>query len=194
MNVLINDIISNVILSPKPCSRFLENDGISTRFFLLRDFDNKKKLIYFKDVMALRNNVPKAGLAITIVKNFDEYQHIICNYIPKLNDNNFYKIKFQKIRILIFLFFHSISKILIDANNQNVIEGWIKESNSLLKETSEIILDYRESSNNSNDNSVESLNKILIQKVKLKQDYFNYFDMAEEKIDKTLYSIYGIEI
>ena len=63
-----------------------------------------------------------------------------------------------------------------------------------MKETSEIILDYRESSNNSNDNSVESLNKILIQKVKLKQDYFNYFDMAEEKIDKTLYSIYGIEI
>jgi hypothetical protein len=194
MNALIDDAISNVVLSPKPCSRLLENDGISTRFFLLRDFDNKKKLIYFKDVTVLRSNVPKAGLAITIVKNFDEYQHIICNYIPKLNDNNFYKIKFQKIRILIYLFFHSISKILTDANDPNVLDDWIKESNSLLKETSELILDYRESSNNSNNNSVESLNKILTQKVKLKQDYFNYFNMAEEKIDRILYSIYGIEI
>ena len=194
MNVLINDVISNIVLSPKPCSRLLENDGISTRFFLLRDFDNKKKLIYFKDVTVLRSNVPKAGLAITIVKNFDEYQHIICNYVPKLNDNDFYKIKFQKIRILIYLFFHSISKILTDANDQNVLDDWIKESNSLLKETSELILDYRESSNNGNNNSVESLDKILIQKVKLKQDYFNYFNMTEEKIDRALYSIYGIEI
>jgi hypothetical protein len=194
MNFLINDVISNVVLSSKPCFRFLENDGISTRFFLLRDFDNKKKLIYFKDVMVLRNNVPKAGIAITIVKNFDEYQHIICNFVPKLNDNNFYKIKFQKIRILIYLFFHSFSKILIEANDQNVLDGWIKESNSLLKETSELILDYRESTNNSDNSSLESLNKILNQKVKLKQDYFNYFDMSEEKIDRTLYSIYGIEI
>ncbi len=192
MNFLINDVISNVVLSSKPCFRFLENDGISTRFFLLRDFDNKKKLIYFKDVMVLRNNVPKAGIAITIVKNFDEYQHIICNFVPKLNDNNFYKIKFQKIRILIYLFFHSFSKILIEANDQNVLDGWIKESNSLLKETSELILDYRESTNNSDNSSLESLNKILNQKVKLKQDYFNYFDMSEEKIDRTLYSIYGI--
>ena len=194
MNFLINDVITNVVLSSKPCYRFLENDGISTRFFLLRDFDNKKKLIYFKDVMALRNNVPKAGIAITIVKNFDEYQHIICSYVPKLNDNNFYKIKFQKIRILIYLFFHSVSKILTDDNDQNVLDDWIKESNSLLKETSELILDYRESSNNGNNYGVESLNKSLIQKVKLKQDYFNYFNMSEEKIDRTLFSIYGIEI
>jgi hypothetical protein len=71
MNALIDDVISNVVLSPKPCSRLLENDGISTRFFLLRDFDNKKKLIYFKDVTVMRSNVPKAGLAITIVKNID---------------------------------------------------------------------------------------------------------------------------
>jgi hypothetical protein len=95
---------------------------------------------------------------------------------------------------LIYLFFHSFSKILIEANDQNVLDGWIKESNSLLKETSELILDYRDSTNNSDNNSVENLNKILIQKVKLKQDYFNYFNMSEEKIDRTLYSIYGIEV
>ena len=46
-----------------------------------------------------------AGLALTLVKNFDEYQYIICNYVPQLSDNNIYKIKFQKVRILVFLFY-----------------------------------------------------------------------------------------
>ena len=82
-------------ISSEPCSKFLENDGISSRVFLLRGFDNKK-IINFKDVKTLRNNIPSSGLAITVVKNFDEYQYIICGYIPKLNDNNFFKIKFSK--------------------------------------------------------------------------------------------------
>jgi hypothetical protein len=186
---LLNDIISNVVLSSKPCSKFLENDGISSRFFLLRNFDNKK-LISFKDINTLRNNVPSSGLAITIVKNLDEYNYIICNYVPKLNDNNFFKIKFQKIRILIFLFYNTLSKILLDVIDQDILNNWIKESNSLLMETSELILDFRETLNNDKLNSKEDLN----QKVKLKKDYFNYFEMNEEKIDESLYSIYGIEI
>lgn len=190
MNNLIDDVISNVVLSSKTCSKFLENDGISTRFFLLRNFDNKK-LINFKDVKTLRDKIPSAGLAITIVKNFDEYQFIICDYVPKLNDNNFYKIKFQKIRILVFLFFNSLSRILLEVKGLDILDEWIKEANSLLIETSQIILDYRESEKN---NNIKSLNskEILNQNVKLKKDYFNYFDMKEDKIDALLYSIYGI--
>jgi hypothetical protein len=189
MNSLIDDIFSNVVLSSKSCSKLLENDGISSRIFLLRGFDNKK-IINFKDVKTLRNNIPSSGLAITIVKNFDEYQYIICNYIPKLNDNNFFKIKFQKIRILIFLFFYSFSKIIVD-KGPYTIDEWIKEANSLLMETSQIILDYRESIKNADSPSLNST-QILNQNDKLKKDYFNYFEMSEDKIDKILYSIYGI--
>jgi hypothetical protein len=189
MNSLIDDIFSNVVLSSKSCSKLLENDGISSRIFLLRGFDNKK-IINFKDVKTLRNKIPSSGLAITIVKNFDEYQYIICNYIPKLNDNNFFKIKFQKIRILIFLFFYSFSKIIVD-KGPYTIDEWIKEANSLLMETSQIILDYRESIKNADSPSLNS-NQILNQNDKLKKDYFNYFEMSEDKIDKILYSIYGI--
>lgn len=192
MSSLIDDIISNVVLSSKSCSKFLENDGISSRIFLLRGFDNKK-IINFKDVKTLRNNIPSSGLAITIVKNFDEYQYIICNYIPKLNDNNFFKIKFQKIRILIFLFFYSFSKILVDITSPSALDGWIREANSLLVETSQIILDYRESIKNGDANSLNSY-QILNQNDKLKKDYFNYFEMSEDKIDKILYSIYSINI
>ncbi len=189
MNSLIDDIFSNVVLSSKSCSKLLENDGISSRIFLLRGFDNKK-IINFKDVKTLRNKIPSSGLAITIVKNFDEYQYIICNYIPKLNDNNFFKIKFQKIRILIFLFFYSFSKIIVD-KGPYTIDEWIKEANSLLMETSQIILDYRESMKNAGAPGLNS-NQILNQNDKLKKDYFNYFEMSEDKIDKILYSIYGI--
>jgi hypothetical protein len=192
MNSLIDDIFSNVVLSSKSCSKLLENDGISSRIFLLRGFDNKK-IINFKDVKTLRNNIPSSGLAITIVKNFDEYQYIICNYIPKLNDNNLFKIKFQKIRILIFLFFYSFSKILVDITGPSALNEWIREANSLLVETSQIILDYRESIKNGDANSLNS-NQILNQNDKLKKDYFNYFEMSEDKIDKILYSIYRINI
>lgn len=195
MNSLIDDVISNVVLSSKTCSKFLESDGISSRVFLLKSFDNKK-LINYKDVKILRNKFPSVGLAITIVKNFDEYQYILCGYVPKLNDNNFYKIKFQKIRILIFLFFKSLSTFLIENADNNILTEWIRESNSLLMETSQIILDYRETLRNSDGKSTSSAtaSNTLPKNDKLKRDYFNYFGSSEEKINELLYSIYGIKI
>jgi hypothetical protein len=195
MNSLLDDVISNVVLSSKTCNRYLESDGISSRVFLLKSFDNKK-LINYKDVKILRNKIPSVGVAITIVKNFDEYQYILCDYVPKLNDNNFYKIKFQKIRILIFLFFKSLSTFLIENADNNILTEWIREANSLLMETSQIILDYRETLRNSDDKSTSSATAIntLPKNDKLKRDYFNYFGSSEEKIDELLYSIYGIKI
>jgi hypothetical protein len=195
MNSLIDDVISNVVLSSKTCNRYLESDGISSRVFLLKSFDNKK-LINYKDVKILRNKIPSVGVAITIVKNFDEYQYILCDYVPKLNDNNFYKIKFQKIRILIFLFFKSLSTFLIENADNNILTEWIREANSLLMETSQIILDYRETLRNGDDKSTSSATAIntLHKNDKLKRDYFNYFGSSEEKIDELLYSIYGIKI
>ncbi len=196
MNSLIDDVISNVVLTSRTCCKYLENDGISSRVFLLKSFDNKK-LINCKDVKILRNKIPSVGLAITIVKNFDEYQYILCEYIPKLNDNNFYKIKFQKIRMLIFLFFKSLSTFLIENMDNNILTEWIKEANSLLMETSQIILDYRETLRNSDVRSSSTTTittDILLKNGKLKRDYFNYFGTSEEKIDELLYSIYGIKI
>src|SRR5919112_1736961 len=137
MSVLLNEVISNVLLYSQGCSKFLEYDGISSRTFSLKGFENKK-LIYIKDVKTLKNKVPMSGLALTLVKNFDEYQYIICNYIPNLSDDNVYKIKFQKIRILVFLFFYTISKIVSEAIESSGLDIWIKEANSLLIEISQI--------------------------------------------------------
>jgi hypothetical protein len=187
-NRQIDEIVSNVVLSSAPCSKLLESDGISSRIFSLRNFNNKK-LISFKDVRFLRNNVPSSGMAINITKNLDEYLYIMCNYVPHIKDSNFFKIKFQKIRILIYLFFDRLSKILSEAIDQEDLNGWIKESNSLLLESSDLVLEYRDSlKDEKNDKSFEDFDK----KIKLKRDYFNYFDANEKDIDATLYSIYDI--
>jgi hypothetical protein len=190
MTKLLDDVISNVLLYSQGCSKFLEYDGISSRIFLLKGFDNIK-LIYFKDVQLLRKKVPTAGLALTLVKNFDEYQYIICNYVPNLSDNNIYKIKFQKIRILVFLFFYKLSKILESATETNVLDAWIKEANSFLLEISQIILDYRESLQKHNNENLKT-NIVSNDKYKLKRDYYNYFNIEEGKIDKIIFSTYGI--
>ena len=63
-------------------------------------------------------------------------------------------------------------------------------------ETSQIILDYRETLRNSDSKGTRSTTSIntLHKNDKLKRDYFNYFGSSEEKIDELLYSIYGIKI
>jgi hypothetical protein len=192
MTNMINEIISNIVLYSKNCSRLLEYDGISSRVFLLKGFDNKK-VIHIKDVKILRNTIPSAGLALTLIKNFDEYQFIICNYVPRLNDDNVFKIKFQKIRILVFLFFYRLSQMLMEKKISETLDIWIKEANLLLVEVSQIILEFREYLQNSAVNNSNS-DLSLINNVKLKKDYFSFFNLDEKTIDKEIFSIYGIDI
>lgn len=192
MTNMINEIISNIVLYSKNCSRLLEYDGISSRVFLLKGFDNKK-LIHIKDVKILRNTIPSAGLALTLTKNFDEYQFIICNYVSGLNDDNIFKIKFQKIRILVFLFFYRLSQMLMEKKISETLDIWIKEANSLLVEVSQLILEFREYLQNSEVNNLNS-DLSLINNVKLKKDYFSFFNLDEKTIDKEIFSIYSIDI
>ena len=190
INILANSIISNVVLSSKPCSRLLESDGISSKIFTLRGFDNRK-LIGLKDVRPLKNSVPRLGTAINIVKNLDEYLYIVCNYVPNIHDRNFFKIKFQKMRVLIHLLFNRLSKILLEAANPDDLDEWIGESNPLLVETSDLVLEYRDSlKNEKNSESDENFE----QRVKMNRDYFSYFGMRKESMDVVLYSIYGIVV
>ena len=190
MSVLLNEVVSNVLLYSQGCSKFLEYDGISSRTFSLKGFGNVK-LIYFKDVKTLKNKVPMAGLALTLVKNFDEYQYIICNYVPQLSDNNIYKIKFQKVRILVFLFYFALSKIMSESIEISVLDKWVKEANSFLIEISKIVLDYRESLKKS-DNKNLKINDVSDKEYKLKRDYYQYFNIDEGIVEKMIFSIYGI--
>jgi hypothetical protein len=201
---LANNIFSTVVLSAKPCNRYLENDGISSRLFLLKDYNNKNILIKSNDVNKLKNDLPLMGKSFTIIKNLDHYQFIMCDYIPELNDSSYFKIKFQKIRILIHLFFINLSKICskISKGSSSKLEQWNTTANNLLIETSEIILEYRESQNNSKsggigNDGIEQKNidsGLFTQKIKLNKDYFDYFGIEEKSIDNLLLSTYGIRL
>jgi hypothetical protein len=73
------------------------------------------------------------------------------------------------------------------------LDIWIKEANSLLVEVSQLILEFREYLQNSAVNNSNS-DLSLINKVKLKKDYFSFFNLDEKTIDKEIFSIYGIDI
>ena len=70
---------------------------------------------------------------------------------------------------------------------------WIKEANSLLVEVSQLILEFREYLQNSEVNNLNS-DLSLINNVKLKKDYFSFFNLDEKTIDKEIFSIYSIDI
>ncbi len=204
MDNLAYNVFSTLVLSAKPCNRYLENDGISSRLFLLKDYYNKNILIKSNDANKLKSDVPTMGKSFTIVKNLDHYQFIICNYIPELNDGSHFKIKFQKMRILIHLFFIDLSKVLskINKGTSSKLEQWNMEANNLLIETSEIILEYRESQSNPKSGGIGddgigpgNINPgIFTQKIKLNKDYFDYFGIEEKSIDNLLLSTYGIRL
>jgi hypothetical protein len=200
-------VFSSLVLSAKPCDRYLENDGISSRLFLLRDYYNKNILIKSNDVNKLKNDVPLMGKALTIIKNLDQYQFIMCNYIPGLSDNSYFKIKFQKIRILIHLFFINLSKIfsVMNKGTASKLEKWNVMGNNLLVETSEIILEYRESQSNPKSDGIGGGGDgakdqkgfdpgRFAQKIKLSKDYFKYFGIDDKSIDSLLLSTYGIRL
>jgi hypothetical protein len=71
-----------------------------------------------------------------------------------------------------------------------VLDKWVKEANSFLIEMSQIILDYRDSEKK--DNRDIKINNVSDKEYKLKKDYFQYFDTDEERVEKIIFSIYGI--
>lgn len=192
LSTLVERVISDILLSSKPCRKVLEFDGISSKNFLLRDYDNKV-LVNCKDAKTLKNQIPMIGISFTIIKNLDEYQFIICNYIPGISDTNVFKIKFQKIRILIFLFMCKLTKIMMELDkNAHLLDELNALGRSLVLEVSELVLEYRESLNNTS-LAVSSKMTDYIQKINLKRDYFENFQLNEKKINDRLFSIYGIE-
>ncbi len=191
LSTLVDHVISDILLSSKPCRKVLEFDGISSKNFLLRDYDNKV-LVNCKDAKGLKNHIPMIGISFTVIKNLDEYQFIICKYIPEIADTNVFKIKFQKIRILIFLFIYKLAKIMMDLNkNTYLLDEWNALGRSLVTEVSELILEYRESLNNASSATSQKMTD-YVQKINLKQDYFENFQLNEKKITDRLFSIYGI--
>ena len=142
----------------------------------------------------LKEKISGLGNSITIIKNLDEYQFLICKYIPILSDQNIFKFKFQKVRVLIFLFISKFTITLIENKTQSssMLYDLNKSGNGILKETSELIQLFRSTL------TIEKLNidksRNLEDQINLQNDYFIDFDHNESEVNKILFSIYGINI
>jgi hypothetical protein len=162
----------------KNCYKLIIKDGIASDFFLIGKYANIFDAIEFHTV-SLRKTIPSIGESISIIKNLDYYQDLICKTIPNLADNNPLKIILQKLRILIIGAFSKLSR-LICCLDKNGIEQWNKISGSLLEIVSTTIVSYR--SNNGLENHQSALDKAT--------SFFIFFGLDLERIDDALKDLY----
>ena len=184
--------ISKSVVSPTPCKKFLTSDGISSNNLMLKD-QTGKVLLNCKNVNALKGKIEGVGISFAITKNLDEYQFLISKYIPALPDHNVFKLKFQKVRLLITMFINKMVDVLLQPRiNSKVLADLNKHGNAILLEVSELTHEYRE---RDKDDSVKYiLNKKNMNMINLKIDYFIKFDATEIQINRILLSIYGYDI
>ncbi|HKX97990.1 MAG TPA: hypothetical protein VJL78_09195 [Candidatus Nitrosocosmicus sp.] len=184
--------ISKSVISSTSCKKFLASDGISSSNLLLKD-QSGKVLLSCKNVNALKGKIDGIGVSFAITKNLDEYQFLICKYIPTLPDHNVFKLKFQKVRLLIIMFINKMVDVLLQPKiNSKVLADLNKHGNAILLEVSELTHEFRE---RDTDDSVKYiLNKENMNIINLKMDYFIQFDATEIQINRILLSIYGYDI
>lgn len=162
----------------KNCYKLIIKDGIASDFFLIGKYANIFDAFEFHTVL-LRKTIPSIGESISIIKNLDYYQDLICKSIPNLADNNPLKIILQKLRILIIGAFSKLSRLICCLDKKG-IEDWNKISGSLLEIVSTTIVSYR--SNNVLKNHQSALDKAT--------SFFIFFGLDLERIDDALKDLY----
>jgi len=187
-----HSLVSKSVISSTACKKFLASDGISSNNLLLKD-QSGKVLLNCKNVNALKGKIDGIGVSFAITKNLDEYQFLICKYIPTLPDHDVFKLKFQKMRLLIILFINKMVDLLLQPKiNSKVLAELNKHGNAILLEVSELTHEYRE--RDKDDSVTYSFNNKNTDKINLKMDYFIQFDATEIQINRILLSIYGFDI
>jgi hypothetical protein len=172
-------LINKYLLSSTNCKKFLVKDGITSSYFEIENnpgFFIKTRL----DVISLKNRYPQIGKSLSILKNFDYYQYVICTLIPNIADTNPFKKVLQKIRFMIIFSFTKFFQLL-DSNNFDQIDYWNFLSKKFLELVAETVNHFRQGAKFG-----EVLNDF-----KLDDELFIYFKLDREKIDKVLDHFYS---
>jgi hypothetical protein len=184
-------LVSKFVFSTTSCKKFLASDGISSSNLLLKD-QSGKVLLNCKNINVLKGKIDGIGVSFAITKNLDEYQFLLCNYIPTLPDHDIFKLKFQKLRLLITMFINKMVDVLLQPKiNSKVLADLNKHGNAILLEVSELTHEYRE--RDKDDSAKYILNKKNTDIINLKMDYFIQFDATEIQVNRILLSIYGYD-
>lgn len=170
--------INNFLFSSNQCKKFLVKDGITSSYFEIErnpGFFTKTRL----EVISIKKKHQQIGESLSILKNFDHYQYLICTLIPDIADTDPFKKVLQKIRFMIIC---SITKFihLLNSNNFQQFEYWNFISKKLLKVVAETVNYFRQRT---------KFDEIL-NDIKLDEELFVYLNLDIEKIDKSLDQFY----
>jgi hypothetical protein len=170
--------INNFLFSSNQCKKFIVKDGITSSYFEIErnpGFFTKTRL----EVISIKKKHQQIGESLSILKNFDHYQYLICTLIPNIADTDPFKKVLQKIR---FMIISSITKFihLLNSNNFQQFEYWNFISKKLLKVVAETVNYFRQGT---------KFDEIL-NDIKLDEELFVYLNLDIEKIDKSLDQFY----
>jgi hypothetical protein len=170
-------IINKYIINNAKCHKLLSSDGITSRELVIEKVAGILEGIRLNtksEISVLPNITKAAGIA----KNLDEYQYIICSEVRDIPDTNLHKKELQKYRIAIIASFAKLSSILLSRSDKD-LQRWNNFAQILLTQISEILVKVR-----LKQDKHDNINKDLLKST------FDYFDLPESDVDRTLQSIY----
>lgn len=153
-------------------------DGITSSYFEIETnpgFFRKTRY----DIISLKNTFQPIGESLSILKNFDYYQYLICRMLPDIADINPFKKVFQKIRFMIICSFTKFISLL-DLKDYETIKQWNMLSKKTLELVAEIVNSYRQ--------GVEF--REISNDLKLDHEFCTFLNLNIENIDGELNRYY----
>ena len=153
-------------------------DGITSSYFEIETnpgFFTKTRY----DIIFLKNTFQNIGESMSILKNFDYYQYLICKMLPEIADTNPFKKVFQKIRFVIICSFAKFISLL-DTKDYVTITKWNILSKKNLELVAEMVNSYRQ--------GIEFNN--ISNGFKFEDEICIFFNLNIDKIDEELNRYY----
>jgi len=175
-------IFKNLIINDRKCQKLLSKDGIITRYLTIDRLAGIFEGITI-DVNFARSRINSIGETVTISRNLDEYQFIICSEIRSMSDINPYKIELQKYRVLIIASLARLVHLLSSLDDNKALQVWNHFAQILLTRVSETRL--KAVSNRKQDENMAT---------KPISSVFDFLGVSEDDIDRVLGSIYHVNL
>lgn len=153
-------------------------DGITSSYFEIETnpgFFTKTRY----DIIFLKNTFQNIGESLSILKNFDYYQYLICKMLPEIADTNPFKKVFQRIRFVIICSFTKFISLL-ETKDYVTITKWNILSKKNLELVAEMVNSYRQGIEFSN----------ISNGFKFEDEICIFFNLNIDKIDEELNRYY----
>ena len=172
-------IINKLIINDRKCHKLLSKDGITARYLVIDRLPGIFEGITI-DINFQRSRMNSISRMVTITKNLDEYQFIICSEIRNMPDSNPYKIQLQKYRVLTIASFAILVHLLSSLDNDQALQEWNYFAQILLTRISETRLKAHSNNQKQRDNIIR----------KPISSVFDFLGIHEDDIDHMLDAIY----